>query len=142
MKFKEIYPRNISIKNKSSIKSYFRKNKCQKSFSLTIILGKEIYEKFTFIPGKKIKIFINEDNNRIILLKKSEDENGFTLSKNFKSNEAKLTLTWRAFIPTEEEMISKEIKFDAYEENLRIFLKDSDYLLLKENLIKNIKEKK
>lgn len=128
MGFKEVKPlrNNSSINREKNVRVSFSKIKATGTFNLNIYIGKTVAQEYGFKSGDKIKFYVDEDNPRIWLLKKSTDGIGYSLIDATKDKEGsvlRLQMGWRdkQFVPKDAERALREVEYGVYEGGLRIF---------------------
>ncbi len=88
--------------------------------TINIDIGLEVAKQIGLLAGKKIDFYVDQDNSRLWLIKKSENPMyGYTLSKSLYS--LKLAFTWDKFSPNENDYKFREVKHDLHDGGLRIY---------------------
>ena len=93
-----------------------------------IYLGKGIAQKIGINEGDRVKLSVDTINPRVWLLQKATNDIGYKVldvkrpgTQQVKSY--RIQLTWREFVPTQDERTTREAKFDHYAGGIRIYLK-------------------
>lgn len=126
MGFREIRPqRNSSSANrKNTIRVSFPKIKATNKYNMNMYIGINVAHKLDFRDGDKISFNVDEDNPRIWLLKKAQDDVGFKLIDSTKNKDGatlRLQMTWNEYTPDPHETSVREVKHDMHLGGLRVF---------------------
>lgn|GEM_PF-4726535 len=128
MAFVKIYPsknRPSTTRAKQVVRAIFAKIKrktVKEGYNLIVYIGKEVADKIGAVAGDKIAISYDEQNNRRLLLEKSNT--GYTLTK-ISGKEAavyKVMLQWGIFTPKEEDFSLKELKIEFTDKGVIVLL--------------------
>jgi len=132
MNFKEIVPTRVrsGIYMGDKVKIGFPI--IQQRQQLVIFFGRDVAEKIGVVDGSKLKLFIEESNPLIWLLKKGDESRGWKIVdlKKTKSKAEplyKMQLAWNQPVPQGFE--DKEYKFvthDVYDSGIRLYLPKAD----------------
>jgi hypothetical protein len=122
MGFVKLLPRKFvsdkNSKSKVNIRFVQRRNE---NFYLSIRIGKDIANKIGIKPGDKVSFSYESENNRIWLIEKASDRNGYTLGGKPDAASFILNITWYLFAPTKDKQKLRHVKSDIYEGGIRIF---------------------
>lgn len=117
-------PANGKRKTKS-VRCYFSKQK-NRDHILTIKISLDLIEELGFFPGKKVDVFMCEDNPKIWLIKQDKNSNSFTLSKKFpKTHFVTIVFKFDYIELPDNPTKMKELKYDFYDGGLRIYYEDN-----------------
>ncbi len=93
---------------------------------ISVHIGQEVADKLGWKAGDKVKFFVDAENPRIILIKKSFDSVGTTLinpkqADGSSSKSLRVNKVWREFTPGEDERQIRKVSFDIFQNGLRLF---------------------
>jgi bifunctional DNA-binding transcriptional regulator/antitoxin component of YhaV-PrlF toxin-antitoxin module len=131
MAFREIRPTrsrstsDVSDVVRVSFQSFKEKNQEGFRYSMILYIGKKIAELLGIQGSDKIRFYVDSENPRVWLVKKSDNQTGYkTLDlkrKSGKTSDAlRVQLSWKEFIPTEEEMSLRTLKYETAENGITI----------------------
>jgi hypothetical protein len=103
---------NSYIKQVRVVFAKIRKKSVKDGYTLTIYIGKEIADRLKFVAGDKVSIAYDDQNNRKVLIEKSEA--GYPLVRNGAKEiiALKTKLNWLLFTPKENDLELHEIKYE------------------------------
>lgn len=118
MAFITINPRKVDLNNKN-IRVSFRKYR--NTFNLFIYIPTHICSKLNLNNKDYIKIFYDNENNRNILIKKTENDLNYKIRQVSKKT-FMTQLSWNLFIPNEIDGVIHNVPHDFFEDGIKIFL--------------------
>lgn len=126
MGFKEVIPQRIRASSNAVniIRVSFSKMNKTGVYNINIYIGINAAKKIGLKDSDKIKFYIDEDNPRLWLIKKADDEGGYKVIDPKKSKDSvslRLQMTWKKYIPDEKELSVREVTYDIYDGGIRIF---------------------
>lgn len=115
----------FSIKgNKNNVKVSFHKffYRDEVKYGIAISIGKSIAEELGVKVRNFLRIYVDSENPRILLINKVTDENeGYKVSEG-SGNYLSIKAVWKAFKPKPEEIRVKEVTHEMTPDGLKVYL--------------------
>lgn len=111
------------IRKKQSVRCTFCKLGINKRTYLRVYISNDLIEKLGINTKKKVNFYLNEDNNKIWLLKQIENDGMYTLTK-VNNTCHQISMVWNYFEFDKKYISIKELKHDFYDGGLRIYYED------------------
>jgi hypothetical protein len=99
----------------------------QPKHTMILYLGKKVAEKVGIIASDKIKFYVDLDNPRIWLIKKSQNDVGYKLLdlKRLSGKAAdafRFQMTWKEFQPSEADISLHKVDYEIYQDGIKVIL--------------------
>lgn len=120
MKFIKLEKKSYHLTDKSRVKVFFCKGKTHKKIRLfiTVSIGENLANKVFFKKGDRVSFSYSEENNRIWLIKKTNNLTGYKLRE--KGCFLIIQLDWNLFEPDQKEFDIHYVQAEIYEGGIKI----------------------
>lgn len=95
--------------------------------TMILYLGKKIAEKVGINGSDKIKFFVDSENPRVWLIKKSDTDVGYKVldlkrPSGKESDVYRIQMTWKEFQPSDAEIPLHEVEYKIYQGGIKVVL--------------------